>query len=605
MVAVVARAEPLTVKTETLGAWTYLYPLNVYSGGDTNYYRDVSTPTVLSFRAHGERVAVILPGSVTVAEFKDGSFEDLHLPEEWSPYSLAVSHAGKLFCLVAHAERFLSGPGEWKKRWAIGLGAHGWDPPIFIPWQGCDRIEFDSADRLWALGTAPQTGFFAGGKWTAYTYSDDRHLEFLPLRISEPRPGQVTVFACPTWRGSASEVSRLKGALSYEDGEFRRQPQADTTALASTETRRYAEPLGQPGFDNAHGYVLHGEALNARYRGTLTALPGGKHYFVSLGNQGFAWAETAALAGGPALKTDEWESLDDITIPPTLDSAGNLWVGCNKQLRKISLGGEVIAQGELQVSGNLRTIDFDPLGRPWMMAWHGSGGGRVTLCDHDALRDYPDFAMALRAQRDALPAGQIFPFACKTSAGILAFGGGYFEEFTVIDSTGIHRFTDRQIAPHYVAPKAGHGYNPFRGGEPVVDAAGNIYTRVNGTSYRYHPERRDWSPVPDNQGPPSSPLLSAPPSDSAGPFGARLGLRDGSEIVFKGFHFFLRTAKRERQLDTGLNPLASYPFWSSWYRSPGLTTPVMDPAGHLWISPLGPYADGHRWLRLRAAVDGR
>lgn len=61
-------------------------------------------------------------------------------------------------------------------------------------------------------------------------------------------------------------------------------------------------------------------------------------------------------------------------------------------------------------------------------------------------------------------------------------------------------------------------------------------------------------------------------------------------------HFFLVEEGGEWPRDAGQNPLALYPFWTDWHDCPGATTPRMDPAGHLWISALGPYAENQKWL---------
>jgi hypothetical protein len=594
------RAEPLALQQERLGAWNYLYPMAVSSGGDVLQSRAVSTPTTLGFGATRERIAVILPGSTRIAEFKTGVFDDLQLPDEWLPLSLAANHDGNLFCLVQHSEKFLLEKNEWKKRWAISLGAQGWERPVLIPYPGCDRLEFDSQNRLWALGTDPQVGFLANGKWTTFTYSNDRKLQFLPLRLSEDAGGQVLLFALQEPPGGMHETSHLTGTLIYADNRFARQPGASTAALNAAESRRYAEPIGEPGFDRAHGYVCQVPALNVGYRGPKTALQIGKYFFVSLANDGFLWAEVAGLATAPPLDSDEWESLDDITVPPTPDAAGNLWVGRGKQLLKIGPAGTEVAKGLFSVTGE-RTIDFDPLGRPWVMPWHGSFEGTVTICDHAVLRTYPNFPIALQSEGSAFVPGRIFPFAVKTPAGLLAAGGGFFDSFTIVDPKGPRQFTARQISSAPEPAHPGHGYNPFRGGEPWIDAAGHIYTSIDGVPCVYNSAHRTWSLVKEDDASDSTlPPLPQERSDNIyGPFRAKLESASHFDILFKGFHFFAVTEAGERQLDTGLNPLACYPFWTGWHRSPGATTPCVDPTGRLWISALGPYARNRQWFVLR------
>jgi hypothetical protein len=365
------------------------------------------------------------------------------------------------------------------------------------------------------------------------------------------------------------------------------------------ENRRYAEPLDQPGFDRAHGYVCHGQALNVGYRGPKTALRTEKYFFVSLGNEGFLWTEVAGLAAAPPLNSDEWEAIDDVTVPPVVDAAGNLWIGRGPRLLKIGATETEAATGRLE-EGRDSTIDFDPLGRPWVMPWHGLENGVVTISDHGVLRTYPNFPAALQGENEAFAPGRIFPFALKAPSGILAAGGGYFDVVTIVDANGPHAFTARQISPGERPPRVGHGYNPFRGGEPWIDAAGRIYVKVAGLPFVYDPAHRTWSPVKEGHEPPSAlPPLPPEPGDFDGPFRARIEAVGRHTIVFEGFHFFTMTEAGERQIDAGLNPLAFYPFWTGWYRSPGMTTPRVDPARHLWISALGPYAENRQWFRLR------
>jgi hypothetical protein len=55
------------------------------------------------------------------------------------------------------------------------------------------------------------------------------------------------------------------------------------------------------------------------------------------------------------------------------------------------------------------------------------------------------------------------------------------------------------------------------------------------------------------------------------------------------------------QADSGLNPLACYPFWQTWYESPGMTKPLLDPTGRIWINP-GSQNRYDVWRRLRNPV---
>ena len=88
-------------------------------------------------------------------------------------------------------------------------------------------------------------------------------------------------------------------------------------------------------------------------------------------------------------------------------------------------------------------------------------------------------------------------------------------------------------------------------------------------------------------------------SDVAGPFQTQVKAADGRTFIFQGFHFYEKKGDRLEQVDSGLNPLAYYPFWTNWYCSPGQTKPSIDPNGRIWISPLGPYAENREWFVLR------
>src|ERR1039458_4681873 len=125
----------LAVQEETLGPWHYLHPLECYGNGpDPKYPRFLYAPTAVAF-GHGRRIAVILPGSHTVAEFLDGKFIDLRLPSHAVPLSLAEDRNGQLCCLFQKekpnsTDDWGSGP-EWI---AILSGRNNaWSRPLKIP----------------------------------------------------------------------------------------------------------------------------------------------------------------------------------------------------------------------------------------------------------------------------------------------------------------------------------------------------------------------------------------------------------------------------------------------------------------------------------------
>lgn len=604
-----AAAEPIPVKEERLGAWHYLYPLEYYSGGGARHHRTVSTPTVVSFGATRDRVAMFLPGAKIVAEFRAKEFHDLLLPDQWLPLSLATDRHGNLWCLVQHSARFLHGPDDGKNRWAVVLGPDGWDGAIPLPYPECHRLEFDSSNRLWVLGPTPIVGCLTDGDWKSFTYSNDRKPQFLPLRLAEESSGDVVLFAYSAEPSVAwKNAPHLAGALVFDGENFRHEPSRDTSALLAAEKRRSTEPPDDPAFTREHGYVCRAEALNTRRSHPSTVLRALGHVFVGLGSEGLIWADAAELAAAPPLDSGDWESLNDITVPPEIDPAGHLWVGRGSKFVKVGPAEVETAAGDLPPTLTRDcTIDFDPLGRPWVMRWHGSTDSPVAVADHGTLRQYDSFAAALAQEGAAFQPGRIFPFALKNPSGLLAFGGGYFESFTLIDSRGPRAFDPRQIS-HLPEPKdiPRHGYNPCRNGEPWFDDAGRIYTRVDGAAYFYNPTRRSWSPAKGPAEPgPGFPPAPQEPGPIVGPFRTQVKIpapqrRGRIDIVFHGFHFFaVSETGEERQLDEGLNPLALYPFWSGWYDSPGMTTPVLDPTGRLWISSLGPYADSKKWQVLR------
>lgn len=592
-----AVADEMTVKEERLGPWHYLYPLDYFEGGDSKRHRDVSVPTAIAFGSARDRIACLLPGSWKLAEFKAGHFQDLRLPEQWAPLSLAADQAGVLFCLVQHTEAFSNAPDEWKKRWAIEMTDAGWKPAVPIPYTGCDRLEFDSENRLWALGVAPTVGFFKSGSWTTFAYSDDRHLGFLPLRLAEEN-GETTLFAWEQ-RPSFGGVSRMKGTLIFRAGAFHRDPKAPTAKSSEAATRRNRELTDDTMFDRAGGYVCHTKALNAQFSGPRTVLRAANYVVVSLGNEGLVWADATDLKQAAPLPSDEWEAVQDVSASPQTDKEGNLWIGRGRKMTVVRREKTEVLAGELP-EGHDFTIDFDQLNRPWVMGWHGSYEGLVIVCSDGKLTQYPSLVKALQGEAAKFKPGRVLAFAIRSTDGTLAVCGGYFNECTILDSKGSHCFSAHQIDPDQRPPTTGHGYNPFRDAEPWCDSQGRIYTRVDGKPFLYDGRKGRWMAASDATAKATDawPLAESLP-DFTKPFEGRIGTGKGTALVFKGFHFYSVENGKERQLEFGVNPLAYYPFWSGWYRSPGMTRPRVDPSGKIWISSLGPYAENREWWVLQ------
>ena len=596
-VAVVpAAVAAIPIQEERLGAWHYLYPLEFFEGGDAKHSRSASAPTTVAFGADRDRIACLMPGSTKIGEFKAGAFDDLQLPAEWTPLSLGVDAMGGLFCLAQHSEGFGS-YHEWKKRWIVEKTRDGWKAAVPVPYDSCDRLEFDAENRLWALGPAPVVGFLKDGKWTTYTYSNDRHLEFLPLRMAEAK-GQVTLFAWER-RPAFGNVSRLVGTLTYRDNAFVRDAKASTVKLCETETHIHDKMSDDTLFERATGYVCHTKALNAQTGGPRTVLRTSGYILVSLGNNGLVWAKASDLEHAQPLPADEWEPILDITVPPRVDREGNLWVGRGRSMQVFRKSKAETLEGELP-EGEDFTIDFDQLDRPWIMKWHGSTEGAVTVCAEGKLKHYPNLASALLGETLAYKAGRILPFAVKTPAGTIAVAGGYFGSCFILDSKGTHTFSARQIDPDQREPHFGHGYNPFRGAEPWFNRDGQIHTTVDEKPFLFDTGRSRWVAAKDEKPEDADfwPLIEDQPNHSK-PFEGEIEATGDRKLIFKGFHFHIVDQGKERQVDFGVNPLAFYPFWTGWYRSPGLTRPEADPTGKIWISPLGPYAGNREWWVLR------
>jgi hypothetical protein len=590
-----AGTEPLGVKEERLGAWHYLYPLEYHSGGDAKHTRATFPPTAIAFANPRESVAVLLPGSRRLAEFRAGTFTDLALPEAWQPLSLAADQEGKLWMLAQFAEYEHRPKDAWRRRFLLRHGEEGWEKEIAIPYDRVDLVEFDSADRLWALGSGPEVAFYREGRWEKYAFSEDRKLEFLPMRIGRDDANGVVLFSLPEPYPSG-EYSRMPGSLVYRAGKFSRQRTTDPawTTAVRTQAARLSDDSD---LARRQGYVTHAESLNMPNTPRTVVRAGGA-IVVSFGNSGLAWTMQEELKNAPPLPNNEWEAIRDVSAPPTLDPAQNLWVGRSPQLIKIGPEKTERMSGELPKFERERTIDLDQLGRPWVMRWHGAMEGAVTVAHEGKLLHYANLAEGLRAESPRFQPGRIFDFAVKAPDGTLLIVSGFSEECMLIDQKGIRTFSADQINPRR-EEVAGHGYNPFRGAEPWYDAEGRLYTKSKGESFRWESAHGRWVAAP-KAGPSVLPPLRPERGDFAGPFRASISRVGKPEIVYEGFHFYEAAEGGKRQIDFGVNPLAYYPFWTGWYRSPGQTTPVVDPTGAIWVSPRGPYAEGREWWVLRA-----
>ena len=592
-------ADPLPVKEERLGAWHYLYPMECFGGGGAKRGRYVYAPTAVAF---GGRIAVFVPGSDILAEFADGRFEDLKLPGSFSPVSLSVDRNGTLYCLLAKQEEFIKTQDQRTKRWFAAWSEGKWAPPVEIPFAGCDRLAFDSQNRLWALGRARAAAVRSNGAWDTYVYSNDKNLAFLPIRMAENPSGDVVLFSYD--KGEfPGQSSRLAGALLYRKGNFVREPEADVSPWCKEEEKQQSAIRDDRDFDRKTGYVCHKRALNGMPNAAATVLRTERHVLVSFGNDGLAWASAADLAAQPPLSdTAEWEAVNDVTVPPTADPAGNLWVGRENPARLITFSKEKTTDVAVDVKASRdNTMDFDQLGRAWVAGWHGSMEREVTVADAGALKKYASYREALKAEAAAFKPGRILPWAVKTPNGDIGSGCGFFGQLVILDSKGEHVFEAGDINPAEpeAAAHASHGYNPFRDSVPWYDKEGRICAEVLGTPFCYAGGK--WVAAGKDAKNESALADAAPKEqgDVAGPFQTQVKAADGRTFIFQGFHFYEKKGDRLEQVDSGLNPLAYYPFWTNWYCSPGQTKPSIDPNGRIWISPLGPYAENREWFVLR------
>jgi hypothetical protein len=408
--------------------------------------------------------------------------------------------------------------------------------------------------------------------------------------------GDVVVFSYPK---GATETSSMVGTLTYRDGRYVRDPKGDSTQWSKQEETREAALRDDSMFDSKSGYVCRAAALNTRFRPT-TVLRTSQQVLVSFGNDGLAWATAADLASQPALDVaTEWEPITDVTAVPTLDPNGNLWVGRGNKLLVYSKEKTTEIPGDLAPEQEL-TIDFDQLGRAWIARWHGSTEGEVSVAGTEGITQYGNYTEALKAEAPKFKPGRILPWAVKTPNGAIASGCGYFQDFLIIDREGEHRFEPSNINPQEqeIAEHASHGYNPFRHCWPWYDKAGRIYAKVNELPFCY--VNGKWIAANNDAENESAIALNSPKEegDIAAPFETEVKSADGRVFIFRGFHFYEKT--HLLQIDSQLNPLAYYPFWTSWWSSPGQTRPVIAPDHRIWISPKGPYSNYREWFVLRS-----
>jgi len=565
----------IPAQQETLGQWHYLHDLGVRPFANTQ-----GPPVAVIFGANKDRVAVLLPGSYLLAEFRTGHFFDLHLPAELMPSSLACDPKnGRLFCLAQRKDVTMT---NWKERWITALDSRNWSRPERTPVDPCDRLVFDKQDRLWALGPAGRVACLDHGKWHSYIYNDDTKLHYAPIRLASNGAGDPVLFA--DWEPPRdNEISHLLGTLTYRNGNFAHDPSAETRGLVQAEVSREAADSAVPS-DAGAGYLIQKDVGWMRVR---TRIDFGGYMIVSMGADGLAWTSQADAETKPLSINDEWQTVDHVLCPPTSDwPRGIMWVvrGAPSRFVKITAGKteEFSITPEPKFSGENLTIDVDARGNPWLMSWHGAERGPVILLEGAQARGYPDLGTALLAEGGTFSAGRIFSFAIKAPSGLIAFGGGYFDGLTVIEGGKVAAFDAAAIDPSepQEVPRSGHGFNPFRGGEPWVDREGFLHTAVIGSGFIY--ENGKWSPSPESEAKDGA----IPPSleeegPIAGPDGSRVAPYAYSRTVFRGFHFYREEAAGEKQLDFGLNPLAAYPFWS------GLIPAVLDPQDRIWVGDMG------------------
>lgn len=618
-----ASSEPVTVKEEVLGPWHYLYPLETYreNSADPQWSRYTHTPTAIIF-GNGEHIATLLPGSLKIAEFADAQFNDLGFPSEFAPSSLSVDCNGALYCLAKKLKRYPQGGYDLKGGFLFSYDSvkHRWSSSVELPApigkeSDFNRIQFDSHNRAWALGPSGKVAVLQHGKWDSYAYSSDKQLGFIPTRMTEGTDGGVTLFS--NYQGQR-ETSRMKGTLLYKNGAFSAQTEADTTALCAAQ-KQMDEALPKDDFDRNTGYACHSTgARNVGYRfKTKTVLQTNGIILVSFGNDGLAWCRKADLETAPKMSEDtEWESVNNVIMPPTMDPTGSLWVAKDKPSRLISITAqdsrEFPIPDDVKFKRNNMTF-FDQLGRPWFLGFYGQSATILFDPKDQTFQPYASVEEAMRAHTSDYHPGAIFASRhetdryggdgigiYKTKSGMICLGGPIFENFTILDGEKTLAFGPAEINPEQANTEGGHGYNPFSHGEASEDENGDITTCVDHVVFSFHEGK--WIKKGGYQQP-GDPGQFTPkdcvPNDH---FATGFAAADGRTFFFKGFHFYEQTSQGAKQIDEGLNPLAFYPFWKGWYSSPGATQPRLDPTGRIWISSQGPYSQDQNWSILRKPV---
>jgi hypothetical protein len=571
-----SQGQEIPIRQETLGQWHYLHDLEVRTFNNTQ-----GPPVAVMFGAKKDRMAVLLPGSYLLAEFKTGHFFDLHLSTELMPSSLGCDPKnGRLFCLAQRKDVTMT---TWTERWMTSLDSRGWSRPERTPINPCDRLVFDKQDRLWALGPSRSVACLDHGKWNRYSYNDDTKLHYAPIRLASNPAGDPVLFA--DWEPPRDqEISHLLGTLTYRNGNFVHDAGAETTGLIQEEVSREAADSAVTS-DSSAGYLIQ---KNVGWMRARTRIDFGGYTIVSMGADGLAWTSQADAGAKPLSIDDEWQAVDDVLCPPTSDwPRGIMWVVRNAPSRFVKITAEKTEEfpitTEPKFGGENITIDADTRGNPWLMSWHGAERGPVIVLEGDQAKSYPDLGAALLAEGGFFSAGRIFPFAIKAPSGLIAFGGGYFDALTVIEGGKVMGFDAAGIDPAepQKVPDSGHGFNPFRGGEPWVDRKGLLHTAVIGNGFVY--ENGKWSPSAASEAKEGAvPPLPEEEGPVVDPDGSRVEPYAYSRTVFRGFHFYRDEAEGEKQLDSGLNPLATYPFGNSY-----VIPAVLDPQGRIWVNNKG------------------